>query len=608
MLIVSSNTDVNTAQHITPQAPWEGGDLLIAYLEQLAVEYVFGVPGGAIEPLYNALARSARRGGPRSVVARHETGAAFMADGYARQTGKLGVCGATTGPGATNLITGVASAYENHIPMLVITAQTALANFGRGAFQESSCTGINTVGMFQYCTRYNTLVSHIDQFERKLIAAIMSAYQSPAGPAHLSVPLDILRSPVPGQGPAYNLIELLYRPSLLDDEAVDKLCLQIEKGRKVVFVIGEGCNEAIGIILELALWIKATLVTMPHGKGLVSPYHPLFRGVIGFAGHGSASEALTDPEVDVVVAIGTSLGEWSSNGWDASALLNHRLIHVESTEGHFIRSPMARLHVRGRIITIFERLFSHIRKTLPRASELEPIERRRPTSTMRAMLPEPKRYFRLNEEAKYDDNSTPIKPQRLMRELPRLFPPNTRFLADTGNSMAWAIHYLHPFDRRMAGQRHANSGVFRSCLEFASMGWAIGAAIGTALGCPDDPVVCITGDGSLLMSGQEMTVAIQERLPVIFIVLNDGALGMVKHGQRLAGAECIGCELPETDFAALARAMGAEAHTIHSPQDLLNLDVDALCNRAGPTLLDVYVDPEEVPPIATRIRVLGAAK
>ena len=114
----------------------EYGDLIIAYLEQLGVEYVFGIPGGAIEPFYNALARSERRGGPRAIVARHETGAAFMADGYARNTGKLGVCCATTGPGATNLITGVASAYENHIPMLVITAQTALSTLVRAHFRS----------------------------------------------------------------------------------------------------------------------------------------------------------------------------------------------------------------------------------------------------------------------------------------------------------------------------------------------------------------------------------------------------------------------------------------------------------------------------------------
>ena len=169
----------------------EMGDLLVAYLNQLGIEYVFGVPGGAIEPLYNALARSERQGGVRAVVARHETGAAFMADGYARNTGKLGVCCSTTGPGATNMITGVASAYENNVPMLVITAQTAISTFGKGAIQDSSCTGINTVGLYQHCTRYNTLISHPAQFEHKLSAAIMSAMGSPAGPAHISVPRDV---------------------------------------------------------------------------------------------------------------------------------------------------------------------------------------------------------------------------------------------------------------------------------------------------------------------------------------------------------------------------------------------------------------------------------
>ncbi|QBQ56622.1 thiamine pyrophosphate-binding protein [Nitrosococcus wardiae] len=604
------NRTVNVAQGSVSRSQFEAGDLLVAYLAQLSVDYVFGVPGGAIEPLYNALARSARRGGPRSVVARHETGAAFMADGYGRQTGKLAVCCATTGPGATNLITGVASAYENHIPMLVITAQTALSNFGRGAFQESSCTGINTVGLFQYCTRYSTLVSHADQLEHKLSTAIMMAYQSPRGPTHLSIPLDILRSISPVKEPSYNLATLLHHPSLLDDDAVKALCYQIEQAKKVVFVVGEECSEAIGTILELALLIQAEVVTTPHGKGLVSPYHPLFRGVVGFAGHLSASEVLSDPKVDAVVVFGASLGEWASNGWDANTLLNARLIHVENTEGNLTRTPMARLHVRGTIITICERVLDYLRSRSPEnEGPVSQIERRRFGSPMRgAAMQETRCHFQLDEEAKYCDDSTPIKPQRLMRELTRLFPPNTRFLADTGNSMAWAIHYLQPFDRRLAGRRDAKGGIFRSCLEFASMGWAIGAAVGTALGAPGNPVVCITGDGSLLMSGQEITVAIQEKLPVVFIILNDAALGMVKHGQRLAKAEPIAFELPEINYCAYAEAMGVPGYVIHAPQDMLELDIEAICQRPGPSLIDVRVDPEEVPPINSRIRILGMAQ
>ena len=210
-------------------------DLIVAYLNQLGVEYVFGVPGGAIEPLYDALARSMRKGGVRPVVARHETGAAFMADGYARNSGKLGVCCSTTGPGATNMITGVASAYENNVPMLVITAQTAISTFGKGAIQDSSCTGVNTVGLYQHCTRYNTLISHIDQFEHKLAAAIMSAMGSPAGPAHISIPRDVMAMDATVQQTNFQLGNLLDRPELIDEKAVGKLFGELKRSEKSGF-------------------------------------------------------------------------------------------------------------------------------------------------------------------------------------------------------------------------------------------------------------------------------------------------------------------------------------------------------------------------------------
>ncbi|MDF3035359.1 MAG: Acetolactate synthase, partial [Paucimonas sp.] len=203
------------------EQPEDVADLLIAYLEQMGVEYIFGVPGGAIEPIYNSLARSQRRGKLRPIVARHEAGAAFMADGYARETGKLGVCVATSGPGATNLITGVATAYDNGVPMLVITGQPPLPAFGKRALQESACTGVNTLGMFRHCTRYNSLVSHPEQMEQKLIAALMRATRTPRGPAHLTIPLDILKSDCPT--PHYDLRALLQPPAMIDEAAVESL-------------------------------------------------------------------------------------------------------------------------------------------------------------------------------------------------------------------------------------------------------------------------------------------------------------------------------------------------------------------------------------------------
>jgi acetolactate synthase I/II/III large subunit len=587
-------------------------DLLVAYLEQIGVEYVFGVPGGAIEPLYNALARSARRGGVRHVLARHESGAAFMADGYARETGKIGVCCSTSGPGATNLITGVAGAYDNNIPMLVITGQPALPAFGKHPLQESSCTGVNVVGMLRPCTRYNSLVSHPKQLEPKLITALQRATRSPCGPVHLSVPVDVFRGLSAVAAPSYDLRNLLAPSSLVDEESIDMLLKMLADSRKVVVLIGGWCGEAIGAILQFIALKGATFVTTPDGKGLVSPHHPLFRGVFGFGGHVAADEALRDESVDLVLAVGASMGEWNSGGWSDS-LLNERLVHIDESEDHLSRTPMARAHIRGRILSIFNRLVARIHDAQQHASY--EVDRRRTSRELEGMVSDPERL--LSDIDKYNSDATPIKPQRLMRELGRMFPPTTRFLADTGNSVSWSTHYLHPMDRRggerrldserkrSPGRRRTAGGWLRVTMNFAPMGWAIGGAVGTAMANPDAPVVCITGDGSMLMNGQEISVAVAEKLMVIFVVLNDQALGMVKHGQRLAGAEQIGCDLPPTDFAALARALGAHGHVIDSPQALMELDVDAICKRNGPTLLDVRIDPEEVPPMNVRMRVLA---
>ncbi|MFZ2162572.1 MAG: thiamine pyrophosphate-binding protein [Sideroxyarcus sp.] len=591
----------------------EVADLLVAYLEQMGVEYVFGIPGGAIEPLYNALARSARRGGIRHILARHESGAAFMADGYARETGKIGVCCATSGPGATNLITGVACAYGNNVPMLVITGQPAMPSFGKNPLQESTCTGIDTLAMFRHCTRYNSLVSHPKQIEAKLISALQRAIRAPKGPSHLTFPVDVFRSPSPHQTPSYDLRNLLAASSLVDDHAIETLHGMLSAAKNVVLLIGSGCGEGISSILQFAALKGSCFVTTPDGKGLVSPRHPLFRGVFGFGGHASAEATLRDKSVDLVLAIGTSMGEWNSGGW-CDSLLNERLVHIDDSEEHLALTPMARFHIRGSIMAVFKQLIEQLHGQSK--SDNADFQQLRALHKQDDVDWDP--HHMLAEPDKFESDSIPIKPQRLMRELGRIFPPTTRFLADTGNSASWSIHYLHPANNRRlgerrlsgaarkitAGQRKTDGGWLRVMMNFASMGWAIGGAVGTAAANPDVPVVCICGDGALLMNGQEISVAVAEKLSVVFVVLNDQALGMVKHGQRLAGVEQIGCDLPPTDFAALARALGAEGITIRSPEELSGLDVAGMCARKGPTLLDVFIDPEEVPPMSVRMRVL----
>lgn len=644
MSVTPSDLAIQNNNPITEQ-PVRAADLILHYLDQLGVKYLFGIPGGGIEPLYDALARSQRRGGIRPVIARHEAGAAFMADGYARETGKLGVCCATTGPGATNMITGVASAYLDRIPLLAITAQTPLHTFGRGAMQESSCTGINTVAMYEHCTLYSSMVTHVGQLEHKLMNAITIALQPPRGPVHLSIPLDVLREFVEIDR-GNNLASLLYSSQAVDDGAVERLHRTLQAARNSVFVLGAGADEATGNILELALLINAQVVTTPHAKGLVSSYHPRYRGVYGMGGHATAHDLLKDPAVDIVLAIGTDLDEIATNGWNPTALFSKKSIFIDSTPLTFARSPKAQQHISGNIRRIFEHLLTRFYvshkgddKTLWQFSEhnrpknfpvipfnrrvsdrrkntvavdvpvgtVKPLHRERRIDDDRrsgVMPPQAVRRFTLADEDKYLSDAAPIKPQRLMYDLARLFPPTTRFLVDIGNSVLWAIHYLHPVDRRVMGSRPLTGGTVRLGMGFASMGWGIGAAVGTALSAPNTPVVCITGDGALLMSGQELNTAVQERLPIIFVVLNDAAYGTVKHGQQLAKAEPIAFELSPVDFVAYARAMGAQAERIDSPADMAKLNIALMCRRDGPTVLDVHIDGTELPPLRQRIQML----
>lgn len=596
----------NTTTLSSPE--FEAADLIIHYLEAIGVDHIFGVPGGAIEPIYNALARSARRGSVAAVGACHEAAAAYMADGYFRESGKLGVCVATSGPGATNLITGVACAYDNNIPMLVISGQPTITSFGKGALQESSCTGVNVMGMFRHCTKYDSLVSHINQLETKLVTAILQALQSPQGPVHLSIPVDILRAPVAKPLRAVQVKnQIEYQNRSFDESAVEALFDELMNDPEPLFFVGNGAAGAVDKIMELVDICGARFISAPDAKGLVNIRHASYRGVFGLGGHASAVQAIHE-HASSIVAFGTGFGEFTSGGWD-DALLSDRLIHVDQSTANLVQSPMAKLHVQGHIPTLCRKLLQKL------------------AAAGRVADPNPRHYEKTNpnvtvqDASKYHSDEVPIKPQRLMKCLSESFPGHTRFVADAGNSMMWAPHYLQLIDPRQrlnpAAASPANSGNERRrkqsnwlqlTLNFAPMGWAIGAAVGMSRANPRAPVVCITGDGSYLMSGQEITVAAKEKLPVTFVILNDSVYGMVMHGQRLAGAEPIGFELPTIDFAKLAASMGIRSHVIRCAQDFEKIAGGFTALDQGPLLLDVRIDKEEVPPMINRLKVLGTAK
>ena len=571
----------------------ENGDLILNYLDRLGVEFVFGVPGGSIEPLYNALARSERKGGPKAIIARHETGAAFMADGYARETGKIGVCCATAGPGATNLITGVASAYADGIPMLVISAQTSIEKFGMGSLQDASCTGINTLEMFEHCTRFNTLVSHSAQLESKLLQAISYATSNRPGPVHLSIPLDVMREKVEAPRITGAMRAFINHEVVPSQHAMQLVLKELAMVDKATVVIGEGAAGAINEILALVESRNWLFVTTPRAKGLVNSFHPRYRGVFGFAGHESAHEALQPENAERVIVVGTALDEVSTSGWDESAIMSERLIHLSGNSEHLSRSFMAKLCVLGSLELMLK----------PFASLLKDSPNRKKVLPLRDDMGLPK-FISIEKRDKCITTDTPIKPQMFMSHMSNACPDNTRVLLDSGNSFLWGIHY---WNCKRPADFDPQKSLFHIGIGFASMGWAIGSSVGMAAGAKGNPVVCVTGDGSMLMSGQEITTALQENLNLLFIVLNDSALGMVRHGQKIGGAEPIGNELPKINFAKMGEAMGIESYRIENMAELEALDIPEILGRPGPCMLDVIVDRDEIPPMGARMKILTGA-
>ncbi len=563
-------------------------DLIVEYLEQFGVEYVFGIPGTPLGPLFDALARSERRGGARAVLTRHEAGAAFIADGYARESGKIGVCCSTTGPGATNLITGVASAYAEQTPMLVLTPQTKIPEFSFGCFQESSRDGVDIMSMFDHCTRYNSMVTHPNQLERKLAAALTTALGVPKGPAHLSIPFDIFAAEANGPLSFPCLHHLVSADKeTFDDTALERLGEEVlpvvKGGGKVVLLVGRNGIGAGSEITRFAELVGAEIVTTPRGKTAINPYHPLARGVFGCAGHASARRALSDDRVELILAVGSNLGEWSTSKWDP-ILMNERMIHIHNDRNCFTRSPMARLHVEGAIGTVFAQLNNRLAKEL-KPSAAAPFD---PDVAARTSYVPAGIQVISPACCAPSEGAGLLKAPQVYTELIRRLPKETRFFIDNSNSVPWSIHYFF----------HPRPESYHLSIEFATMAWAVGAAVGGAFGDRKSPSVCIAGDGCYLMSGQEITVAVEHGLPVIFAVLSDQGYGLIRHGHRLLGKERVDFDIPPVDFAMMARAAGAEAHTIRSAGDFDLIDWNKLANRQGPTLLDVRIDPEERPPLA----------
>jgi acetolactate synthase-1/2/3 large subunit len=578
-------------------------DYIVRYLEALEVEYVFGIPGGNIEPFYNALGRAQKRGTLKHVVARHESGAVFMAEGYYRETGKLGVVCTTAGPGATNAITGIACAYGNYAPILLITAQTCLPTFGRGAWQESSgATGADSVAMLDSITRYNSMISHPKQLVTQLDKAVMHAFGPTPGPVHLAIPRDIfthqLHQPLYARSPSSLQTLMSIAPNI---ETLTRLKFLLKNAKNVVMVVGNYAKNCGDLILQLAEKNHWQFATSPGAKGYVPSRHSLSLGVYGVAGHDQAKHLLESPDCEVILSIGLECNEPNTCGWSVNALCSERLVQIADNFELLTSPSSAQMKIYAAPRFVLQFLLSDVELTatenraklaLANASPVTMVNANSTTSNPRLSLVK-----------KIPGALDRIKPQDLLAFLNHEMAEDTPVVMDIGNSFLWGIHY---WNFRHDPTRVNNKNLFVIDNGMASMGWAIGAAIGIAFANPNVQVLCVTGDGACLMSGQELTVAVEHQLNIIFVVLNDACLGTVKHGQIMAGAEKIAFKLPRVDFAAMATAQGAKGMLIKSYEALNNLDLSDNKN-SGPRLLDVWIDDNESPPLKTRIDALNTA-
>lgn len=557
-----------------PQAPRVTVvDDLVQTLEQEGVRHIFGVPGGAIVPLYAALTRSETI---RPILAKHEAGASFMADGYARVSRTLGVCCATAGPGATNALTGVASALMDSVPMLFLSGQVSTAVFGRGAVQESSSFGIDLVDLFRPVTKLSAMFMDPRSAPRLLRLALRTARSGRPGPVHLSLPGNIITQPIPDHE-RHKSAALTSAP--VDPDDIDATVTLLARAKRPCILAGHGVNVA-GAWEELRRFAerhRIPVATTPQAKGAFPEDHELSLGVFGFGGHSLAREYLLGPAVDSLLVIGSSLGEFQTHAWDPRLGSQRTLIQIDIDPREIGKNYPVTLGVVADVRAALGALDRRVGECLQGAalrSELAPL------TELRERVP-----YHL-DASRMDSEATPIKPQRLIRGMQRVLADDTLLFLDEGNCMSWLMHY---YQVRRPGTFFTNQGL-------ASMGYTVPAAIGASLAAPGRPVVALLGDGAFAMNGMEVHTAVEYALPVVFIVLNDGGLGMVEHGDTLVAGRpvCPSRYRTAMNVALMAQAMGAHGMRVDSPEEF-EAALKAAIRLGKPCVIDARIDPTEVP-------------
>ncbi len=542
----------------------DGAQALIAALEAEGVEELFGYPGGQAIRIYDALYDSTQL---RHILARHEQGATHAADGYARATGRPGVVLVTSGPGATNTVTGIATAYMDSIPLVVITAQVPTRSIGTDAFQESDIFGITMP-----IVKHSYLVKDSAELLQTLRDAFYVAETGRPGPVLVDIPSDILAAQIPFH--YFDESSLAgYKPTTRPNgRQVRAAYLLLKQAKRPVVYAGGGivAAQAQDELAALAQQMQAPVVTTLMGKNALSAQNPFN---LGFAGmHGSKFANLALNGADVLIAVGARFSD-RITGKAGSFAPHAKVIHIDVDPAEIGKNRSADVPIVGDAKAALAALGEEIGKHGLRPDTADWLEQVR---AWQAAFPLAQPGIRGKDGA--------ISPEGLMRRLDDLLDPSAIVVTDVGQHQMWAAQYL----RQSEPRSFVTSG------GAGTMGFGLPAAVGASVGNPDRDVVCVSGDGSFQMCIQEMAVARVNDLPVKVLLLNNGALGMVRQWQHLFYRGRYSATLLDDvpDFVKIAQAYGWGAWRVEEPE-AADGALERLLDAQGPTLLEVRIPAEE---------------
>ncbi len=548
-------------------AELSGAEILVQALQDEGVEFVFGYPGGAVLHIYDALFKQES---VKHILVRHEQGATHAADGYARATGKCGVCLVTSGPGATNAVTGIATAYMDSIPMVVLTGQVPTPVIGSDAFQE-----VDTVGITRPCVKHNFLVKDVRDLAVTIRKAFYIATTGRPGPVVVDIPKDVTdpNRKIPYHYPqeiklrSYNPVEKGHLGQIR--RAVD---LMLEAKRPVFYtgggvVLGEGSAQLTELVRTTGFPITSTLM----GLGAFPMTDAQFIGMLGM--HGTYEANMAMHETDVLIAVGARFDD-RVTGKIEHFCPHARIIHVDADPASISKNVKVDVPIVGQVANVLADMLRLYLEHKPKSGE-------EPLAEWWAQIAQ----WRTLDCLQYDRTSAAIKPQFAVETLYRVTEGDLYLTSDVGQHQMFAAQF-YPFDKP---RRWINSG------GLGTMGFGLPAAIGVQLAFPDAQVACVSGEASILMCIQEMATCQQYSLPIKVVLLNNGYMGMVRQWQEFFYESRYSHSYVDAlpDFVKLAESFGHVGLRVDQPGQLEDAMREAFAMRDRFVFLDVVVDPTE---------------